>query len=56
MYLYQAGGGSGLGLWITNSIMELHHGKVSVSSPGEGMGCCFVVEIDMQRKIASKVI
>jgi hypothetical protein len=29
--------------------MKLHDGKVSVSSPGEGMGCIFTVEIDMQR-------
>lgn len=48
--MLQAGGGSGLGLWITNSIVNLHNGKVSVFSAGVGTGCSFTVNINMGRK------
>ena len=48
----QAGGGSGLGLWITNSLVKMHNGSVRVHSAGEGMGCSFTAEIEMQRKSA----
>jgi hypothetical protein len=93
----QAGGGSGLGLWITNmiigirfidtyayknvctniyvynmliltciynmnimnnksshfNILGMHDGKITVHSKGEGRGCSFTVEIDMERKARS---
>jgi signal transduction histidine kinase/CheY-like chemotaxis protein len=49
----QAGGGSGLGLWITNSIVQMHSGSIRVSSKGPGQGTSFVVEIDMQRRTSS---
>jgi two-component system, sensor histidine kinase len=45
----QAGGGSGLGLWITQEILNLHDGSISVSSEGEGMGSSFTIEIPMFR-------
>lgn len=45
----QAGGGSGLGLWITKSIVDLHDGRISVFSEGEGMGSSFEVEMPMMR-------
>ena len=45
----QAGGGSGLGLWITSSIVKMHGGSISVFSAGVGRGSSFTVEIDMQR-------
>ena len=45
----QAGGGSGLGLWISGGIVDLHDGKISVHSEGEGMGSSFTVEIPMLR-------
>ena len=45
----QAGGGSGLGLWISGGIVDLHDGKISVYSEGEGMGSSFTVEIPMLR-------
>ena len=45
----QAGGGSGLGLWISGGIVDLHDGKISVHSEGEGMGSSFTVEIPMIR-------
>ena len=45
----QAGGGSGLGLWITQEILNLHDGSISVSSEGEGKGSSFTMEIPMIR-------
>ena len=48
----QAGGGSGLGLWITSSIVKMHGGCISVHSDGVGKGSSFTVEIDMHRKSA----
>jgi signal transduction histidine kinase/CheY-like chemotaxis protein len=45
----QAGGGSGLGLWITQEILNLHDGSISVSSEGEGMGSSFTFEMPMTR-------
>ena len=45
----QAGGGSGLGLWISSGIVDLHEGRISVRSDGEGMGSSFTVEIPMLR-------
>jgi signal transduction histidine kinase/CheY-like chemotaxis protein len=47
--LLQAGGGSGLGLWITKGILDLHSGSIYVQSEGEGLGTTFTVEIPMAR-------
>lgn len=41
----QKGGGSGLGLYISNGIMALHTGKLSVYSQGEGYGCTFTMSL-----------
>ena len=49
----QAGGGSGLGLWITEQITSLHRGKISVHSDGEGKGTSFTVEMPMTRNTAN---
>ena len=49
----QAGGGSGLGLWITEQITSLHQGKISVHSEGEGKGTSFTVEMPMIRNTAN---
>jgi CheY-like chemotaxis protein/two-component sensor histidine kinase len=54
--ILQAGGGSGLGLWITKGIVDLHNGKISVYSEGEGMGCKFSVELPMLRKAGFEVM
>ena len=34
----QKGGGSGLGLWVTKSIIEAHGGSIGMHSAGEGNG------------------
>ena len=47
----QAGGGSGLGLWITKGIVDLHGGSVRAHSEGLGQGSSFVVELLMERKV-----
>lgn len=39
----QAGQGSGLGMWISKEIVNLHEGEISVSSPGLGYGATFEV-------------
>ena len=41
----QNGGGSGFGLWITKSIVDLHEGRVFAHSEGEGTGCTFTVDL-----------
>lgn len=48
----QGGGGSGLGLYISKTIVDLHGGKLSVSSEGEGKGSVFRLEIPMVRNKA----
>ena len=45
----QAGGGSGLGLWITKGIVDLHQGDISVYSEGLGLGSSFTVQVPMDR-------
>jgi CheY-like chemotaxis protein len=38
-------GGLGLGLAIVNQLVTLHHGRVTVDSPGVGRGATFTVEL-----------
>jgi signal transduction histidine kinase len=45
----QAGGGSGLGLFIGKGIVEQHGGTIQVSSDGLGRGATFVIELPMFR-------
>ena len=45
----QGGGGSGLGLFISKAIVDMHGGRLSVHSEGEGKGSTFRLEIPMTR-------
>jgi hypothetical protein len=40
----QGGKGSGIGLWLSKSIVDSLEGMIGVSSVGEGHGCTFYVE------------
>ncbi|BAU14255.1 two-component hybrid sensor and regulator [Leptolyngbya sp. NIES-3755] len=40
-------GGLGLGLAIVRHIVERHHSKISVDSPGENLGATFTVELPL---------
>ena len=51
----QAGGGSGLGLWITKGIVDLHQGQITAYSEGLGYGSSFTVVLPMQRILQSTV-
>ena len=41
----QKGNGSGLGLWISKAIVELHGGTIGAFSEGEGKGSVFYIEL-----------
>jgi len=43
--LHQNGGGSGLGMFISKNIMDLHKGCIGVYSAGMGHGCTFTIEL-----------
>ena len=45
----QGGNGSGLGLYISKGIVELHGGTVAVQSEGLGQGCTFSVLLPLCR-------
>lgn len=49
----QDGGGSGLGLWISKKIMDLHEGGISVTSEGEGMGSTFRIRLPIIASVES---
>jgi PAS domain S-box-containing protein len=44
--------GTGLGLHITKKIVEMHHGSISVDSPGRGKGTTFsfTIPVEMEEK------
>ncbi len=48
-------GGLGLGLAITNSIMELHGGTITVHSSGEGKGTTFQMRLPVTRVASPSV-
>lgn len=54
----QAGGGSGLGLWISKGVTELHDGTLTASSAGEGKGTTFVLELPVgtSQSLVEKIV
>ncbi|CAE7674889.1 luxQ, partial [Symbiodinium microadriaticum] len=48
----QGGNGSGLGLWISKGIVDMHRGKIWASSTGEGSGCTFFVELPVVKHLS----
>ena len=51
----QAGGGSGLGLFISKTTIDMHEGRLSIHSEGEGKGTTFRIEISITRKVKTYV-
>lgn len=49
----QANGGTGYGLYISKGIAELHGGKLSVYSKGNGYGSTFTLQLPMLRSIVA---
>jgi signal transduction histidine kinase/CheY-like chemotaxis protein len=45
----QGGNGSGLGLFISKGIMDLHGGFIGVYSEGEGKGCTFHIDVPVHK-------
>eukprot|EP00607_Mallomonas_marina_P002249 CAMPEP_0182439230 /NCGR_PEP_ID=MMETSP1167-20130531/86308_1 /TAXON_ID=2988 /ORGANISM="Mallomonas Sp, Strain CCMP3275" /LENGTH=265 /DNA_ID=CAMNT_0024632879 /DNA_START=341 /DNA_END=1138 /DNA_ORIENTATION=- len=45
----QAGGGSGLGLWIAQKIVKMHGGSLKAESDGEGYGTTFTLQLDLNQ-------
>ena len=43
--LHRSNGGMGIGLTLVRSIVEMHQGKVSVTSDGPGCGSCFEIRL-----------
>ena len=51
--LARSGGGLGLGLVLVKGLVELHGGKVSASSAGQGQGAEFVVRLPLDAAAAT---
>lgn len=51
----QSGGGSGLGLWISKNIVDLHKGTMVVSSAGVGCGTTVTIVLPVYTNVSSKV-
>jgi PAS domain S-box-containing protein len=47
-------GGLGLGLMITRSLAELHHGTITAESEGPGKGATFTLRLDALQKSATR--
>jgi CheY-like chemotaxis protein len=45
----QGGGGSGIGLWISKKIVDVHGGSVRVGSEGRNRGCTFELQLPLVR-------
>lgn len=46
--------GTGLGLYISKLIVQMHHGKIGVKSAGANKGSTFYFKIPIERKIRSR--
>jgi two-component system, sensor histidine kinase len=51
----QAGQGSGLGLWISKEIVNLHHGQIEAKSDGLGCGATFEVKLPVVLRDSTEV-
>ena len=47
--------GSGLGLFISKEIIDLHGGKIWVESQGRGLGSNFIIELPIKKKIFNNI-
>jgi signal transduction histidine kinase len=52
----QGGGGSGLGLWISKQIAELHGGRMYFKSDGVGTGTTFTMELPLLSSAPRQVL
>jgi len=53
--LARSGGGLGLGLAIVRNLVEMHGGRVTVASEGEGRGSEFAVELPLVERVAQRL-
>ena len=52
----QKGGGSGLGLWISKTLVEMHGGVAGAESDGMGKGCSFYFELPLMERKSSELV
>eukprot|EP01038_Epipyxis_sp_PR26KG_P008029 gene8029-10878_t len=52
----QGGNGSGLGLWISKSIIQFHGGRIGADSAGIGHGCVFYFELPIITGVNTKLV
>ena len=52
----QGGGGTGLGLWISQEIMKKHDSRIQFFSEGAGKGCKFSFSLPMFELCAAQVV